>query len=177
MSKLIMLNGAAAVGKTTIANRYAADHPLTLNFAGDVLIEMISDWRASETEARRSVFSMTLAAVEAYLKTEHDVIVQYLLVDPDHAEVFAQVAEQTSAAFYEIYLEVDKETAVRRLLQRGKWGEPHSPDLTDADIPEIEDLYDCMVEATAQRPHTISIPVREGDIEGTYQQFCHAVMN
>lgn len=44
--KLIMLNGAAAVGKTTMADRYAADHPLVLNIAGDQLIAMIGCWRA-----------------------------------------------------------------------------------------------------------------------------------
>jgi predicted kinase len=173
--KLILLNGAAAVGKTTIAERYATDHPLTLDFAGDVLIEMISGWRDYEPAARQYVFEMTLASVVAYLKTGHNVIVQYLLTDAAHAAAFKAAALDAGAEFHEVMLEVDKETAVRRLLARGRWGEPNSPPLTAADIPDIEALYDRMIAATAERPDTKRIPVMEGDIDGTYQAFLRAV--
>jgi len=173
--KLILLNDAAAVGKTTIAQRYATEHPLTLDFAGDVLIEMISGWRERENEARQYVFAMTLAAVEAYLETGHDVLVQYLLTDASHAAAFEAVAQEAGAAFHEVMLETDKATAVRRLLARGRWGEPNSPQLTEADIPDIESLFDRMITATSDRPNTERIPVTEGDIEGTYQSFVTAL--
>lgn len=169
--KLILLNGAAAVGKTTIAKRYAEDHPLTLDFAGDVLIEMISDWRSHESAARASVFMMTLRSAEAHLQAGHDVILQYLLTDPTHAEAFEAVAQSAGADFHEVLLEVDKFTAVRRLLARGRWGEANSPQLTDADTPDIERLYDTMMMATATRPKTKRIQVVEGDIDHTYQSF------
>jgi len=173
--KLILLNGAAAVGKTTIAKRYADDHPLTLNFAGDVLIEMISDWRRHEAAARSSVFMMTLRSAEVHLQAGHDVLVQYLLTDASHAAAFETVAAEAGADFYEVLLDVDKVAAVRRLLARGRWGEANSPAFTVADIPDIEALFDHMMAATKQRPSTVRIPVVEGDIEKTYQDFLVAV--
>lgn len=175
--KLILLNGAAGVGKTTIAKRYATEHPFTLNFVGDGLIEMISDWSGREAEAREYVFRMTQTAAETYLQTGHDVILQYLLTNPMHAVAFEAIARDAEAEFYEVLLEVDKATAVRRLLARGRWGEPSSPQLTEADIPDIEALYDRMITATNERPDTKRVPVTEGDIEGTYQAFLQALDN
>lgn len=173
--KLILLNAGVGVGKTTIAKRYSHDHPLTLDFAGDVLIELISDWRSHKAVVREAIFAMTLAATGAYLQTGKTVLLEYLLTDPAHAAAFEHVATQAGAGFYEVLLEVDKETAVRRLLARGHWGEANSPALTVADIPDIEALFDHMMVATKQRPSTVRIPVVEGDIEKTYQDFLVAV--
>ena len=170
-----MLNGAAAVGKTTIANRYAKEHPLTLNFAGDIFIEMVSEWRRNEEKARSYVFDMTTSIIDMYAQTGNDVVIQYLLTDARHAEVFSKIAAKYKIDFIEILLEIDKKTAVRRLLKRGVWGEVNSPKLTEADTPAIENLFDLMLTETKKRPNTVRIPVIEGDVEGVYSNFINAI--
>ena len=44
MRKLVLVNGPPGVGKSTLARRYAADHPLTLAVEIDVVRAMIGAW-------------------------------------------------------------------------------------------------------------------------------------
>ena len=50
--KVILLNGFAGAGKTTIAKRYIDQHPLSVVIEGDELIVNIGNWVAQEDEAR-----------------------------------------------------------------------------------------------------------------------------
>ncbi len=45
MPRLIHLNGPTGVGKSTIAARYAAGHPKTLNLDADEIVRLIGGWR------------------------------------------------------------------------------------------------------------------------------------
>jgi 2-phosphoglycerate kinase len=42
--KLILLNGFAGVGKSTIAQKYISETPLTLCLEGDIVMGMIGCW-------------------------------------------------------------------------------------------------------------------------------------
>ena len=44
MTRLILLNGPPGVGKSTLASRYAAQHPGALRCDIDVLRTMIGGW-------------------------------------------------------------------------------------------------------------------------------------
>lgn len=44
-ARLILLNGPPAVGKSTLACRYAADRTLTLNLDVDAVRRLIGGWR------------------------------------------------------------------------------------------------------------------------------------
>lgn len=50
--KFILLNGFAGAGKTTIAKRYLADHPLAFLIEGDELIVNLGHWLELEEKAR-----------------------------------------------------------------------------------------------------------------------------
>ncbi len=169
--KLILLNGSASVGKSTITKLFLQENPLAIGVEGDQLISMMGCWRENEDEARMLVFQHTKQIAETHLKTGHSVLLPYLLTEPSQADEFERIAHDNNAEFIEIALFIEREEAVARLLERGVWGEEGSPKLTENDRPEIEALYDKMVSALKSRPNTHYIDVRKGDVQGTYNQF------
>ncbi len=173
-SKLILLNGFAASGKSTIAKRYIDNHPLALAVEGDTIIVNIGQWNAHEQEARALMYTITRTLAATHLASGHDVVLPYLLTNPMHADAFKQLALDSKASYYEVLLLDEKSVAVDRLIQRGSWGEPGLPPLTDSDLPVIGDLYDRMIEAAKGRD-MITIRPSHGDIEGTYQELVRAI--
>lgn len=173
--KLILLNGPAGVGKSTIARRYIDEHPLSMSIEGDQIIGMIGAWRQNELEARKLKLAQIQGMVELALSAGNNVILPYLVTDATHVEIFEKIAERHNANFYEVILAVEKEDAVARLLERGRWGEEGSKQLTEEDTPRIEGLYDLMMLELRKRPNVVSIQAMKGDIDTTYSDFLDAV--
>lgn len=169
--KLILLNGFAGSGKSTIAKRYIDEHPLSMSIEGDKLVVMLGQWTNNWQEASRYRIELSKVIARSHLKTQHDVVLPFLLTDSKDAEDFENIAKEEGADFFEVMLSLDKEEAIRRLLKRGKWGEDGSSTFTENDHPEIEKLFEGMTLATSKRPNTIKIYPQEGDIDGTYHEF------
>lgn len=175
MPKLILLEGFAGSGKTTIAERYVAEHPLTMNLEGDKLIIMFGQWLKHEEKARKLVFELTKAMIATCLESNNDVIVPYLPTHPEHAKDFESIAQRLNAEFFEVILGVEREDAICRLMKRGSWGEEGTEPLTEADLPTIEGLHDAMTTALAERHNAVHITCIDGDHDATYQKFLEAV--
>ena len=169
--KLILLNGSASVGKSTITKLFLEENPLAIGVEGDNIIGMMGCWRENEDEARELVFQHTKHIADTQLKAGYSVLLPYLLTEPTHAEAFEEIAKLNDADFVEIILFVEKAEAVARLLERGVWGEEGSPKLTEDDKPEIEALYDKMDSALKARPNTQHIIVEKDNVQGTYEKF------
>lgn len=169
--KLILLYGAAGVGKTTIADRYCSEHPFTLAINGDELIVMIGQWLANEEASRRQVFEFTKAMTAIHLRTGHDVLLPYLPTSTAHLQLLEELAKGLNASFIEVELAVDKEEAVRRLVRRGTWGEKGTDPITEADLPVIEALYDRMQAVLSTRSNVRKIPSLDGEADATYASF------
>lgn len=174
MAKLVLLGGAAGVGKTTITQRYLNENPLTLGIEGDVIIAMMGQWIDYEDAARELLFELTKCMVATHLKAGRDVVLPYLVTDVSHVEAFEKIANESGARFIEVALMADKDEAIRRIFERGTWGEPGTPPLTKNDLPIVERLYDAMTAELKKRPGTTIIPAIRGDVETTYSQFCAA---
>ena len=170
MSKLILLNGFAGVGKSTIAKMYAADKALTMSIEADKVMDMFGDWRCCTDEAINLRLKHIIAMIKTHLTTGHDVILPYLVRDESEVQIFADLAKESGSTFYEILLFTTEEEAISRLLERGLWGEEGSRKLTEDDIPTMKSLYDLMMSETDKRPNTIKVEVEKGDISGTYQR-------
>ena len=80
--KLIIINGPVGIGKSTIANRYVADHLFAFHINGDEIIANIGGWLDHESEARRMAFEIVKAMARAHLVAGHDVVVPHLLSHP-----------------------------------------------------------------------------------------------
>lgn len=172
MPKLILLEGFAGSGKSTIARRYTNEHPLTMNLEGDQIITMLGQWLQYEDRARKLVFELTKAMVTTCLATNHDVVVPYLPTHPDHAPAFERIAQETGSTFYEVVLDVERPAAI----QRGSWGEEDTEPITQADLPVIHDLHDRVEAALEGRPEATRIASVYGNPADTYRQFLSAVI-
>lgn len=170
MRELILINGPAGVGKTTVAKMYAEDNPLTLVVDGDEVMGMIGGWRKNETEARTLKFSLILAIIETHLRSGNSVVLPYLVSEINHVKVFEELAMKCGANFKEVILWVDKDEATARLMERGRWGEAGSRPLTMDDIPRIHSLYDLVAFGLEDRPQQHKIVVERGKIEETYAE-------
>lgn len=142
--RLIVLNGFAGAGKSTISKRYIADHPLAFVIEGDELIVNLGHWLEHEAETREMVYEMTKAIAAAHLSKGHDVVLPYLVTDATHIKEFEAIAVAQGAQFYNILLANKKDIAIKRLIERGSWGEAGTDPLSDKDRPEINRLYDAM---------------------------------
>lgn len=176
-SKLIILYGFASSGKSTLAKKYTDNHASSVAIEGDVLIGAIEHWRDNETQARKIVFEQTKSIAAEKLKAGYDVIIPYLLTDSEHARTFENIAKNSNVDFYEVYIEIEKEDVVNRLLERGVWGEEGSPSLTEKDLPEINTLFETMSLAVEKRSNINTLTSILGDIEGVYQQLLKAIQD
>jgi len=79
--KIILINGFAGSGKTTIARMYTDNHPLAMLIEGDELIVNIGGWLDNEPQARDLVFELSKKMLDTALSFGYDVVLPYLVVD------------------------------------------------------------------------------------------------
>lgn len=168
--KLILLNGFAASGKTTIARKYIQEHDMAFAIEADTLVDNIGNWLQHIEETRQLGFELTKAMVRAYLPSGHDVVLPYLVTDAKEVAAFELIAHECDADYYEAALYNNRPDAIARLLKRGRWGEASSPPLTDKDMPVIEAMLTRMETALKQRPAAKKLFLKDTSPETTYQQ-------
>ncbi len=173
--KLILLDGFAGIGKTTLAKRYIAEHPLAMDLEGDEIIVMLGQWLKYEDEARQLLFELGKVIITTHLASGHDVVVPCLPTNVTHQRAFEDIARKVNAQFFEVVLVTKREEAIQRLLKRRTWGEVGTDPLTEADLLVIEKLYDDMSKTLAERHDAIRIPSLEEGHDDTYQLFLTAI--
>lgn len=97
-------------------------------------------------------------------------ILPYLLTDATQITSFEAIAHEVGCPFSEIYLSGDRNTAISKLLKRGRWGEAGSPLLTENDMGEIGELYEVMSREMSKRSHVVELEVMPDGIDGTYKK-------
>lgn len=119
MSRLIHLNGPPGIGKSTLARRYAADHPGVLNCDIDVLRTLIGGWDSNFREAGTLIRPAALAMIKAYLAHGHDVVLPQMLIEPAELARFEASATDVGARFVERVLMDTAANCVTRFYGRG----------------------------------------------------------
>ncbi len=144
-ARLILLNGLPGVGKSTLAERYRADHPGVLCCDPDRLRPMIGGDPADIAEAVRS---LALVMATTHLRSGHDVVMPQLVADPRQLQRFVAAAEDGGGRLLVVMLV--------------------------GDLPDNEG-YARRLEEIALRERLAEVVCQRGDLEGSYQQLLAVV--
>ena len=167
-TRLIVLSGFAASGKSTIAQKYIAEHDLTLALEVDSLVNNIGKWHEHRDEVRQLSFDLAKSILKTYLQSGHDVILPYYTLSVDHIQSFESIANDYGAEYYEVILYNERATAIERLMKRGTWGESKLPLITEEDRPKLESDFDKMESVFKQRQKAVKIQVTDQTPDQTY---------
>lgn len=118
MARLVLLNGAPGVGKSTLALRLAQDLPLTLALDVDTLKHALGQWDCDPHTAGLQARRLALALAAEHLRGGHDVVVGQYLAKVAFIEQLEQLARDLGAAFVDIVLELDAGPLAERLAAR-----------------------------------------------------------
>lgn len=118
MARLIHLNGPSRVGKSTLAHRYADNHPGTLCLEIDVLVGQVDGWREDWSAAFLAATTYGLARAKSHLHGGQDVVVGQLVTILDQGNPFEAAAAEVGAWFVEVALLADIDEHTRRLRDK-----------------------------------------------------------
>jgi predicted kinase len=177
MSRLIHLNGPPGIGKSTIARRYADEHPGVLNCDIDILRTLIGGWSTDFAAAGALIRPAALAMIRAYLASGHDVVLPQMLANPIEVSRFEACAADAGACFVERFLMDDVESAVARFGRRG-YADPDDPWHAQVQAIVADDGGDealvgwhtALVRLLEERPDAVVVPSIDGDVDGTYRR-------
>jgi predicted kinase len=119
--RLILLNGAPGIGKSTLARRYVDDHPLALCLDIDSVRAMLGRWLEQPIQSGLAARALAIEMARTHLRTGHDVIVAQYLGRIDFVEQLDQLARDAGVAFIETALQTDAADAVARFTRRSMY--------------------------------------------------------
>jgi predicted kinase len=175
--RLIVLNGPPAIGKSTLARRYADEHPLTLNLDVDRIRGLLGGWQDDPQTAGRLARRIALAAARTHLASGYDVVVPQFLGRPDFIEQTEAVAGDVGAEFYEVALLDSIENVRRRFVDRSRLATDSShveaAEMLEraGGLDELSAMYDRLALVIAARPATIVIQTADGEVDQAYRDF------
>jgi predicted kinase len=176
MPKMILLNGPPSCGKSTLAHRYAQNHPLSLNLDVDRIRDLIGGWQDEAHAAGLLARSVALAAARTHLQAGHDVIIPQFLARAEFIEQIEQLAGEVGADFYEIVLLVSKDEALRRFAERARVAadpahvQAHQMLEQHGGAAALSAMHDRLLDLIATRPAAKIIYSADGAVEQTYQR-------
>jgi predicted kinase len=163
--KLIHLNGPTGVGKSTLAARYAAEHPLTLNLDADQVVRLVGGWQDNFFATVDLVRPLAITMATHHLATGHDVVMPQLITHRGQRTVFADAVTSAGAQYVEVVLLAPRDTAIARFTGRD---EPIDAVVTalggEALIHRVYDDF-----AAYLAPGTTVIETGEHDVERSYE--------
>lgn len=177
MPRLIHLNGPPAIGKSTLARRYADDHPGTLCCDVDVLRTLVGGWADDFVGAGGLIRPAALGMIGGYLASGHDVVLPQLLSQVPELELFEAAALDAGAGFVEVVLMDSMASAVSRFEDRAvrDTGDPWHRQVTSAVAAAggrdaLVATYERLERVLEQRPDAIVVTSIDGAVEATYER-------
>jgi predicted kinase len=170
IARLILVNGAPASGKSTLARRFADDHHRTALVDVDALRMTLPNWEQDEA-TRLVARELAGTAVVESLRAGRDVIMAQYLGRLGYIMLLDELALEHGATFAEVILAADAALAIDRFRTRrramSERDERHPErDIADADVEAfIGDAVDRLARLPAARPESRIVPVATGASE------------
>jgi len=176
---LLLLNGPAGIGKSTLGRRLAADRPLTLCLDVDLVRAMLGRWQEWPQDSGALARDLAVVMVQRHLTAGHDVVVPQAVGRPAFVERLEGVALVIGASFRHVLLTEDRERAVTRFEARSSApgrSEQHAAAAgMSGGRQGLLELYDAVHAVAATRPGVLVVPSAEGDLDGTYRRLVRAL--
>lgn len=182
IARLILLNGPPASGKSTLARRFADEHPLTLCLDVDVVRGLLGDWVSRPQEAGLLARQMATEMARVALSSDRQVIVPQFLAKADFIVELETLADATGAAFVELALTARIDDVVAWFSVRS--ADPETPAHRDAQelldrsggVEELRPLLGPWQRLVDSRPGVRRLTARRGDIDSSYEDLEHALL-
>lgn len=171
MTRLILLNGAPGVGKSTLARRWASDHPGTMVCDIDLLRTWVGGWESSFVAVGAAVRPAAQALIRGYLPSG-DVVLPQLIANAAELDSFSSVAVSAGASFEHVVLR-DPVGSVGDRFGRRSGDDPWHAEVRRL-VAEaggdavLDDYARRLTELVTLRPATLVVASVEGDEDGTY---------
>jgi predicted kinase len=123
---LIHLNGAPGVGKSTIAERYVAEHPGLLNCDVDRLRCFVGGWQDDFAATGEIIRPVALAMIRGHLDGGHDVVFPQMLASEDERARFRAVATDAGHSYVHLLLQAPTGQAASRFYARPEGDSLHA---------------------------------------------------
>jgi predicted kinase len=121
---MVLINGAPASGKSTLARLLAQDHALTLVLDIDSIRGCLGLWEQDPAAAGIAARRLALNMASTHLAAGADVIVPQFLGRADFVIELETIAASVGADFYEVVLVSSPQEASERFESRSTSDEP-----------------------------------------------------
>ena len=163
MAVLVALNGPPGIGKTTLANRYAAEHPLALSLDLDLVRGQVGTHPDQPDAAWLAARELVLAMARVHLRAGHDVVVPQYLGRPAFLDRLEGVAVEVGVPFVEVVLMDHRAAALERFATRG------------GDVHLGPEYYDRLQSLLPDRSAAQVIWTEDGAVDAAYQHLLRVV--
>jgi predicted kinase len=177
MSRLILVNGPPGIGKSTLARRYVADHPLSLLVDVDSIRTAMGGWE-SHRESMLLARHVAAAMAEAHLRAGHDVVIPQLNDGVGMIEFLARPATTTGAELHEVLLLSADDLLTRVEARRAELAASdvaHPLRGALLDRASLDSIVARLRAVVSARPQTAVIYTTAGAIDQDYQLLCAAL--
>lgn len=179
-ARLVLINGAPGSGKSTLARALAQTRPLTLCLDIDRVRALLGRWAEAPLQAGSAAREMAIAMARTQLQSGRAVVVPQFLAKPEFIDQLQSLATEHHVRFDEVLLTSSAQEAASRFAARSAnptdETHEHAAQLQALSAAEdVAELYRRLMAMAADRPQTVRVASRPGEVNETLADLQHAI--